>query len=99
MIDARHEQAAAMMANAYSRLRRQPSVCMAGSGPGAANLLTGIANAFVDSAPVLAIGGSSPVSQWGMGAFQETDQVALFQPITRWADRRAMPHVAPLRAA
>jgi len=87
MIDARHEQAAAMMANAYSRLRRQPSVCMAGSGPGAANLVTGIANAFVDSAPVLAIGGSSPVSQWGMGAFQETDQVALFQPITRWADR------------
>jgi thiamine pyrophosphate-dependent acetolactate synthase large subunit-like protein len=87
MIDARHEQAAAMMAIAYSRLRRQPSVCMACSGPGATNLVTGIANAFVDSAPVVAIGGSSPVSQWGMGAFQETDQVALFRPITRWADR------------
>jgi len=87
MIDARHEQAAAMMATAYSRLRRQPSVCMACSGPGATNLVTGIANAFADSAPVVAIGGSSPVSQWGMGAFQETDQVALFRPITRWADR------------
>lgn len=87
MIDVRHEQAAAMMAIAYSRLRRQPSVCMACSGPGATNLVTGIANAFVDSAPVVAIGGSSPVSQWGMGTFQETDQVALFRPITRWADR------------
>jgi thiamine pyrophosphate-dependent acetolactate synthase large subunit-like protein len=87
MIDARHEQAAAMMAIAYSRLRRQPSVCMACSGPGATNLVTGIATAFADSAPVVAIGGSSPVSQRGMGAFQETDQVALFRPITRWADR------------
>jgi len=87
MIDARHEQAAAMMAIAYSRLRRQPSVCMACSGPGSTNLVTGIATAFADSAPVVAIGGSSPVSQWGMGAFQETDQVALFRPITRWADR------------
>src|SRR5438132_2180657 len=87
MIDARHEQAAAMMAIAYSRLRRQPSVCMACSGPGATNLVTGIANAFVDSAPIVAIGGASPVSQWGMGAFQETDQVALFRPITRWGDR------------
>lgn len=87
MIDVRHEQAAAMMANAYSRLRRRPAVCMACSGPGATNLVTGVANAFVDSAPVVAIGGSSPVSQSGMGAFQETDQVAVFRPITRWAER------------
>ena len=95
MIDARHEQAAAMMAIAYSRLRRQPSVCMACSGPGATNLVTGIANAFADSAPVVAIGGSSPLSQWGMGAFQETDQVALFRPITRWADRCYDPRRIP----
>ena len=87
MIDVRHEQAAAMMANAYSRLRRRPAVCMACSGPGATNLVTGVANAFVDAAPVVAIGGSSPVSQSGMGAFQETDQVAVFRPITRWAER------------
>jgi thiamine pyrophosphate-dependent acetolactate synthase large subunit-like protein len=87
MIDVRHEQAAAMMANAYSRLRRRPAVCMACSGPGATNLVTGVANAFVDSAPVVAIGGSAPVSQSGMGAFQETDQVAVFRPITRWAER------------
>jgi len=95
MIDVRHEQAAAMMANAYSRLRRRPAVCMACSGPGATNLVTGVANAFVDSAPVVAIGGSSPVSQMGMGAFQETDQVAIFRPITRWADRCYDPRRIP----
>jgi thiamine pyrophosphate-dependent acetolactate synthase large subunit-like protein len=95
MVDARHEQAAAMMATAYSRLRRRPAVCMACSGPGATNLVTGVANAFVDSAPVIAIGGSSPVSQLGMGAFQETDQVAIFKPITRWADRCYDPRRIP----
>ena len=63
MIDVRHEQAAAMMANAYSRLRRRPAVCMACSGPGATNLVTGVANAFVDGAPVVAIGGSSPTGR------------------------------------
>jgi thiamine pyrophosphate-dependent acetolactate synthase large subunit-like protein len=87
MIDVRHEQAAVMMAHAYARLRRRPGVCMASSGPGTANLVTGVANAYADSAPVVAIGGSSPLSQAGMGAFQETDQVALFRPITRWSER------------
>ena len=95
MIDVRHEQAAAMMANAYSRLRRRPAVCMACSGPGATNLVTGVANAFVDGAPVVAIGGSTPVSQTGMGAFQETDQVAVFRPITRWAERCYDPRRIP----
>lgn len=87
MIDVRHEQAAAMMATAYSRVLSRPSVCMAASGPGTTNLVTGVAHAFVDCAPVIAIGGSSPVSQYGMGAFQEMDQVAMMRPITRWAER------------
>jgi len=87
MIDVRHEQAAAMMATAYSRVLGRPSVCMAASGPGTTNLVTGVAHAFVDCAPVIAIGGSSPVSQYGMGAFQEMDQVAMMRPITRWAER------------
>jgi acetolactate synthase-1/2/3 large subunit len=60
---------------------------MAASGPGVTNLVTGVANAWADSAPVIAIGGSSPVTQLGMGAFQETDQVALMRPITRWSER------------
>jgi acetolactate synthase-1/2/3 large subunit len=87
MLDVRHEQAAAMMATAYSRLLTRPSVCMAASGPGTTNFVTGVANAFIDCAPVVAIGGSSPVHQFGMGAFQEMDQVAMMRPITRWAER------------
>jgi len=95
MIDVRHEQAAAMMAHAYSRVLNRPGVCMAASGPGTTNLVTGVANAFVDSAPVVAIGGSSPVSQLGKGAFQEMDQVAMMRPIVRWAERVYDPRRIP----
>src|SRR5574341_1264504 len=86
-IDTRHEQAAAFMAHAYSRLTRRPGVCMGCSGPGMTNLVTGIANAFVDAAPLIAVGGSSPRIYRGMEAFQEIDQVAIARPITKWAER------------
>lgn len=86
-IDTRHEQAAAMMAHAWGRLTRRPGVCMACSGPGATNLLTGVANAFADAAPLIAVGGSSPRVYRGMEAFQEIDQLGVFRPITKWADR------------
>lgn len=86
-IDTRHEQAAAMEAHAWGRLRRRPGVCMAASGPGTTNLLTGVANAWADAAPLVAVGGSSPRIQYGMGAFQEMDQVACFRPVTKWAER------------
>ena len=62
MIDVRHEQAAAFTCQAYSRLKQAPSVCMAASGPGVTNLITGMANALVDCCPVVAFGGSSPLS-------------------------------------
>jgi acetolactate synthase-1/2/3 large subunit len=87
MVDVRHEQAAAMMATAYARMRRGPAICMAGSGPGSANLVTGVANAWADGSPVIAIGGSAPLGELGRLSFQETDQVAMFTPITRWAER------------
>ncbi|MBO0763245.1 MAG: thiamine pyrophosphate-binding protein [Hyphomicrobiaceae bacterium] len=86
-IDVRHEQAAAMMGNAYSRLTQKPSVCMAASGPGVINLTTGIANALIDCAPVVAIGGSSPIHQFGRQVFQEIDQVAIMKGCVKWADR------------
>ena len=86
-IDARHEQAAAFMAQAYSRLLNKPSVCMAASGPGVTNLITGIANAYVDCVPVVAIGGSSPFKAYGQQVFQEIDQLAMMQPCTKWAER------------
>jgi thiamine pyrophosphate-dependent acetolactate synthase large subunit-like protein len=87
MIDTHHEQAAAMMAHAWSRVNRKPGVCMASSGPGTINLLTGVANAWTDAAPMIAIGGSSPRVSLGMEAFQEIDQVAMFRPATKWAER------------
>ncbi len=86
-IDVRHEQAAAMMAHAYARLTNRVGVCMAASGPGVTNLVTGVANAWADAAPLLAVGGAAPVNKWGTGVFQEMDQVALFRPITKWAER------------
>lgn len=86
-IDVRHEQAAAMMAQAYARVRGQAGVCMAASGPGTINLTTGLANALIDCAPVVALGGSSPVSAALTGAFQEIDQVAIMRPVTKWAER------------
>jgi thiamine pyrophosphate-dependent acetolactate synthase large subunit-like protein len=86
-IDTRHEQAASMMAHAWTRLTRRPGVCMGCSGPGTTNLVTGVANAFADAAPLIAIGGSSPRVYLGMEAFQEMDQVAVMRPITKWAER------------
>ncbi len=87
IIDARHEQGAAMMAQAYARVLGKPAVCMACSGPGTVNLASGIANAMIDCVPVVALGGSSPVGQYGIGAFQEVDQVAIMRPVTKWAER------------
>src|SRR3954451_5217550 len=94
-IDVRHEQAAAMMAHAFGRVKNTLGVCMAASGPGATNLVTGVANAWADCAPLLAIGGSAPLSQRGKGAFQEMDQVAAFKPITKWAEQVTDPRRVP----
>jgi thiamine pyrophosphate-dependent acetolactate synthase large subunit-like protein len=87
MIDVRHEQAAAFMCQAYSRLKQVPSVCMAASGPGVTNLVTGMANALVDCCPVVALGGSSPLSQFGRQVFQEIDQVELMRGCCKYVDR------------
>ena len=87
LIDVRHEQAAAMMAQAYARVRATPGVCMAASGPGTVNLTTGLANALIDCAPVVALGGSSALNEIGTGSFQEIDQVAVMRPVTKWAER------------
>src|SRR2546426_2886738 len=86
-IDTRHEQAAAFEAQAWTRVMRRPAVCMGASGPGATNLLTGVANAFTDASPLIAIGGSSPRANYGREAFQEIDQLAVFKPVTKWAER------------
>jgi thiamine pyrophosphate-dependent acetolactate synthase large subunit-like protein len=87
MIDVRHEQAAAFACQAYSRLKQEPSVCMAASGPGVTNLITGMANALIDCCPVVALGGSSPLSQFGRQVFQEIDQVELMRGCCKYVDR------------
>ena len=86
-IDHRHEQAASFAAHAWTRVMRRPGVCMGCSGPGATNLVTGVATAFTDCAPLVAIGGASPRVYQGMEAFQEIDQLGVMKPITKWAER------------
>lgn len=83
----RHEQAAAMMAHAYARVTGKPGVCITPSGPGTANAVTGLANAWADASPIIAIGGSSAIPSNTMDAFQEMDQVAMMRPVVKAAYR------------
>ena len=79
----RHEQNAAHMADGFARVLRQPGVCIATSGPGATNLVTGIATAYMDSSPVLAITGQVPTTVMGNDAFQEVDAFGMMMPIVK----------------
>jgi acetolactate synthase I/II/III large subunit len=81
----RHEQAAAHMADGYARIQRKAGVCIATSGPGATNLITGIATAHADSIPMVAITGQVPVAMIGKDAFQETDIIGISNPCTKYA--------------
>lgn len=79
----RHEQAAAHAADGYARATGKAGVCVATSGPGATNLVTGLATAFMDSTPVVAITGQVARPAIGRDAFQETDVIGVTQPITK----------------
>ena len=83
-IDFRHEQAAAFAAHAYARVTGKPGVCTAASGPGTLNLLTGVYTASVDCAPMLVLGGASPVHEISREAFQEVDQVGILRPLCKY---------------
>jgi len=87
LIDTRHEQGAAYMAQGYSRVTQGPGVCMAASGPATLNFGTGLANALIDGCPVVALGGSSPISQFGRQVFQEIDQVKALDGCVKYSDR------------
>jgi len=78
-----HEQAAAHAADAYGQVTGEPGVCMATSGPGATNLVTGIADADMDSDPFVALTGQVPTEFLGNDAFQETDTVGVTRPVTK----------------
>ncbi len=79
----RHEQAAAFAADGYARVSGRPGVCIATSGPGATNLVTGIANAFLDSVPMVAITGQVSTPVMGTDAFQEVDIFGITLPIVK----------------
>ena len=79
----RHEQCAAHAADGYARASGKVGVCMATSGPGATNLVTGIANAYMDSSPIVSFTGQVPRPMIGKDAFQEADIVGITTPITK----------------
>jgi pyruvate oxidase len=81
----RHEGAAAFACSGYAKLTGKPAACLAIAGPGATNLLTGLYDAKVDRAPVLALTGQVQVQVFGPGAFQEIDLAAAFAPVSRFS--------------
>jgi acetolactate synthase-1/2/3 large subunit len=91
----RHEQGAALMADVYGRLTGRAGVCLATLGPGATNLITGVADAFLDRAPLVAITGQTALSLIHKEAHQYIDTQGLFHAITKWQARIAYPEVVP----
>jgi acetolactate synthase-1/2/3 large subunit len=98
---ARHEQSAAHMADGYARASGRVGVCMATSGPGATNLLTGVATAYLDSTPLVAITGQVPTHMMGRDAFQEIDAVGIYTHVTKYSFQPQRPEEIPwtVRAA
>lgn len=85
LIDTRNEQTAGYMAATAGRLTRRPGVAAVSSGVAHVNALSGVADAFMDGAPMLLVSGAAAVATRGMGCFQDLDQVALAAPVTRYA--------------
>ncbi|NQU53572.1 MAG: acetolactate synthase large subunit, partial [Bacteroidetes bacterium] len=80
----RHEQGAVHAAEGYARVTGRAGVCIATSGPGATNLITGIADAMIDSTPLVCITGQVASPLLGTDAFQESDVVGISMPVTKW---------------
>lgn len=93
----RHEQCAAHMADGYARATGKVGACIATSGPGATNLVTGLATAMMDSVPIVAVTGQVPTNQLGSDAFQEADVTGVTMPVTKHnylvTDIRELPEV------
>lgn len=93
---ARHEQGAIHAAEGYARATRKPGVVITTSGPGAMNLLTGLADALMDSTPIVAITGQVGCGLLGKDAFQESDVISSVLPVTKWAQQvRRAEDIAP----
>lgn len=94
-VTTRHEQGAAFMANVYGRLSTYPGVCLATLGPGATNLLTGVADAQLDRAPLVAITGQAALPTVFKEPHQYLDVLRLFAPVTKWNARVEVPETVP----
>jgi acetolactate synthase-1/2/3 large subunit len=91
----RHEQVAAFMADAYGRLTGKAGVCMATLGPGATNLLTGVADAYLDASPLVAITGQADLKRIHKESHQYIDIVDMCESVTKWNGRIESPEVIP----
>jgi acetolactate synthase-1/2/3 large subunit len=91
----RHEQAAAFMADAYGRLTGKAGVCLGTLGPGATNLVTGVADANMDRAPLVAIIGQADTKRLHKESHQAMDAISMYKPITKWAQTVAHPRNIP----
>jgi acetolactate synthase I/II/III large subunit len=91
----RHEQSASHMADGYARIKRKAGVCFATSGPGATNIITGIATAYADSSPMIAVTGQVPLAMIGKDSFQETDIIGVANPCTKYAFQPRLAHEIP----
>ncbi|HXG30196.1 MAG TPA: thiamine pyrophosphate-binding protein [Thermodesulfobacteriota bacterium] len=85
LIDTHHEQGAAMAADAYGRVKRQPGVCLVTAGPGFTNTVTGIAGAYLSNSPCLLLSGKSGIEENDRLPLQDIDQQSMITPITKWA--------------
>ena len=94
-ITTRHEQGAAFMADVYGRLTGRAGVCLSTLGPGATNLVTGVADANMDHAPVVAIAGQASTERLHKESHQVLDLVNLFQPITKYSTSLLTPNIIP----
>ncbi|MBW4618173.1 MAG: acetolactate synthase large subunit [Cyanosarcina radialis HA8281-LM2] len=94
-ITTRHEQGAAFMADVYGRLTGQAGVCLSTLGPGATNLMTGVADANLDGAPLIAITGQVGTDRMHIESHQYLDLVAMFSPVTKWSEQIVRPGITP----
>jgi len=86
-IDVRHEQAAVMAAQSWSIYTGKPGVCLVTAGPGFTNSLTGVANAYLENAPVVVLSGMAPLRDLDRGALQDMEQVDMIKPVVKWTGR------------
>jgi acetolactate synthase I/II/III large subunit len=94
-VPVRHEQAGAYMADVYGRLTGRAGVCLGTLGPGATNLVTAVADAFLDRAPLVALTGQGELERMHKESHQYIDVPAVMRPITKWNARVSDPHIVP----